>query len=138
MLDGKLTLLGTTLEDLLNNTKTIHNKITTAENCELIYTEHGYKVKRITYKEFCCQYCGETDPSKFSEGNPHVCKECQNKINRSEIPLEEKLLKRSRASARSRGFEHNITVVDIKEQLEKQNNKCYYSGIDFGDTFLNK
>lgn len=137
-MDNKLTMLGTTLDELLQNVKLIHNKITTAENCELIYTEHGYKVKRITYKEFCCQYCGETDPSKFSEGSPHVCKECQNKINRAEIPLEEKLLKRSRVSARGRELEHTITIADIKEQLEKQNYKCYYSGIDFGDNFLNK
>lgn len=136
--DSKLLMLGTTLDALLENVKLIHNKIATAENCELIYTEHGYKVKRIAYKEFYCQYCGETDPSKFSEGSPHICKECQNKINRAEIPLEEKLLKRSRASARSRGFEHTITITDIKEQLEKQKHKCYYSGIDFGDTFLNK
>lgn len=131
-------MLGFDLEEILTNVTIIHNKISTSDNCELIYSEHGYKVKRILSRIYHCQYCDTEDPAKFYASSGNVCKDCLKRVSRAEIPLEEKLLKRSKSSANSREFEHNITVSDIKEQLEKQHYRCYYSGIEFGDNFNDK
>ena len=135
--DAKLVGLGYSREDLLNNVVFVKKQI--KSNAELQKDENGYKLIYRTAKlNHKCKYCGETDPAKFSGGNKTTCKECQKKINRSQITLEENLYKRSKNNARNLKLEYTLDKPFIKELLESQKYKCKYSGINFENNFHNK
>lgn len=134
--DARLKVAGITDDDIIN-AKFVTNTISSEGTLEL--TDLGYRI--VTKKEIMqhyCVYCGETDPTKFYKDNKTMCKECTKKLSRNTIPLEEKLLKRSKSSARSRHLDHNLDVKYIKDLLQKQNNKCYYTQIPFQDNFSDK
>lgn len=135
--DVKLVGLGYNREDILNNIVFIKKQI--ESNAELREDENGYKLINRTIKlDPRCKYCGETDPTKFSGGNKTTCRECQKKINRSQITLEENLYKRSKNNATNLKLEYDLDKAFIKELLESQKYKCKYSGIKFENNFHNK
>jgi hypothetical protein len=135
--DIKLIGLGYNREDILNNIVFVKRQI--ESNAELKEDENGYKlIYRTTKLDHHCKYCGETDPIKFSGGNKTTCRECQKKINRSQITLEENLYKRSRNNAINLKLEYSLDKAFIKELLESQEYKCKYSGIKFENNFHNK
>ena len=110
-------------------------------NCELIHTDFGYKVISRApddHKKHCCDVCGDTNPEHFLKGNKSTCKNCANKMSRNEFTMEERIYKRSNHSSRARNLDFDLDVTYIKELLEKQQNKCIYSGVEFGDNFQDK
>lgn len=84
-----------------------------------------------------CIYCGETDPTKFGSSKT-ICKACDAKHQRDAVPQKEKLFKRSAKRARKVDLTYNLDEEYIEGLFKRQNNKCYYSGIEFGDNFSNK
>lgn len=135
--DAKLAGLGYNREDLLNNVAFVKKQI--ESNAELREDEKGYKlIYKAPKLDHYCKYCGETDPTKFPRGAKTTCKECQKKINRSQMSLEEHLYKRSKNNALSLKLEYNLDKAFIKELLEAQDYKCKYSGIKFENNFHNK
>ncbi len=135
--ESKLSQLGLT-GDLVKNSNLITKEIHSSG--ELVYTELGYKI--ITYpntKEYKCEVCGEIDPEKFVSGRKSMCKKCLLEYNRNVgISIEQKLLKRSSTNARNLNVEYNLDIMFIHELLKQQNNKCKYSGVEFGNSFLDK
>ena len=126
-------------EDYFKNIVYIKNKISVSGDVELKHDDFGYRIINKQIKpEYKCKYCGETDPLKFSNSSRTLCKECLKKQQRSLIPLEEKLYTRAKHSAMSRKLDFDLTILDVKNILEGQNNKCKYSGIKFGDNFNDK
>lgn len=137
--EARLRMLNLNSENLIKNAKIIKNKISTdAENYELVYTENGYKAHKKDNNTYKCRYCGDTNPDHFTKSDPYICKSCRNKIDRTLIPMSEKLLIRSKKSATARDLEYKLTTSDIEELLKNQNNKCYYTGLTFGDNFSDK
>lgn len=133
----KLVALGHNRDDLLNNIVFVKKKL--ESNAELKEDENGYKLIYRTCKlNYCCKYCGETDPLKFYKSTKTTCRECQKKINRSEMTLEEHLYKRSKNNAKSLKFEYNLDKLFIKKLLESQGYRCKYSGVKFENNFRNK
>lgn len=71
--------------DILNNpdltSEVIDNNLYSNE----LYTEtqYGFIANNRKEKVFNCQYCGESDPSKFSSGSSKTCNKCRN-IRRKE------------------------------------------------------
>ena len=117
-------------EDLLNNTSPI--KLSLEGNLE--YSEFGIKyigAKKLNYK---CQYCGTEDIDKFYPNNHSTCIQCKYKIRKEKInsDIAYKLYKNSKHSYNTRQniYGYNLTVEYIQELLNKQNYKCYYTGID--------
>lgn len=118
--------------DILNNTKPIiRNILDTNEKAKV--TENG-EIKISVVKEYKCQYCGETNPDNFRKGCKSVCKKCEGKHSKRKgsIPLCEWLYKSSMRNFnqfnKTRKLEYNLTPNYIQEILDKQNNKCAYSG----------
>ena len=133
--EGKLNALSTSSEEIVKNAKIIKNHIHSTEGV-LTKTENGYKITAKP-KSHMCIYCGETDPTKFGSSKT-ICKECDAKHQRDAVPQKEKLFKRSAKRARRVDLAYNLDEEYIEELFKCQNNKCYYSGIEFGDNFSNK
>lgn len=135
--EDKLKQLGIS-GDIVKN-QTITHKDLEASG-EIQYTEFGYKIITFTGEKVpYCEKCGEKDPSQFYSGRKNICKKCLTKELRNETTsLEQKLLKRSQSNARHLNVEHNLDLLFIHDMLKSQNNKCKYSGIEFGDSFLDK
>lgn len=109
-----------------------------------------------------CSKCGETDPTKFSNGNYYICKPCDNKrckdvresrkLNpatahyerdkkreyRKNNSITDKIVN-SRIRAKNKNFDFELDKEFIEELILKQENKCIYSGIEFikGDKYYN-
>lgn len=129
--------LGANTLDLVKNAKFIHNSISTNSDAVLIEDEHGYRIVAKTKPHYCI-YCGCTDPNNFTKGNKSICKNCLAEKQRNEYTIQDRLFERSAKSARSRGIEYNLDEDYIDELLEKQNNRCYYTGIEFDNNFEDK
>lgn len=123
-------------EDILNDSKPIvKNILETNEKAEL--TESGeIKITASAHKEHKCQYCGETNPDNFRKNCKSVCKKCEgiHSKRKGSISLSEWLYKRSMQNFsrfnKTRKLEYNLTPNYIQEILDKQNNKCAYSGYE--------
>ena len=104
-------------------------------------------------KQHLCKSCGETDSIKFYKNRKSLCKKCvvikeNNRYKndpilrsyRREAYLKferEKLLQVRWLGAKSRAFkkgiDFTITLTDLELLRDRQNNKCYYTGIEFNN-----
>lgn len=116
-------------EDLLNNSSPI--KLDLEGNLE--NSEYGLKyvgTRKDTYK---CQYCGEDNPDMFYSYLHSTCKKCLWQRNKSSLSTDmvRKLLNNSRRSYSTRQniAGYNLTKEYIQELLERQEYKCYYTGV---------
>ena len=116
-------------EDLLNNSSPI--KLDLEGNLE--NSEYGLKyvgTRKDTYK---CQYCGEDNPDMFYSHLHSTCKKCLWQRNKSSLSTDmvRKLLNNSRRSYSTRQniAGYNLTKEYIQELLERQEYKCYYTGV---------
>lgn len=116
------------LEDLKLYSSPIKKSILVNE--KIIENSNGDLVYSTAKSEYKCQYCGETDPSKFESSNHITCKHCRNRLayEREHKDMETSLYNRSLDSAHKRGLEFNLSKEYIKATLEKQNYKCFYTG----------
>lgn len=91
-----------------------------------------------------CNKCGERDPEKFYKSNKTCCKICYKEYyqaNRSKMIQQAKVWAQdnfihfrvisARTRARHKGLEFNIDDRDIENLISQQNNRCFYSGIEF-------
>lgn len=116
-------------EDLLNNSSPI--RLDLEGNLE--NSEYGLKyvgARKNTYK---CQYCGEDNPDMFYQHLHSTCKKCVAQRNKSSLSTDmaRKLLNNSRKSYSTRQniIGYNLTKEYIQELLERQEYKCYYTGV---------
>lgn len=99
--------------------------------------------------EKVCLTCGEDNPSLFYQYRKGKCKKCESLyyLNRLEQDASAKLLNKNRARkwqndhilryrllscknrAKLKGWCCNITIQDLEEILQKQDGKCFYTGI---------
>jgi hypothetical protein len=109
------------------------------------------KIKKLTdsNKTPCkCVKCGEEDPINFYPRRKNTCKSCElerlkikyrngdladnletNKIWRKKNFIRVKVLN-SKHRAIRKGFEFELTEEIIKDKLEKQKGKCYFTNIE--------
>lgn len=117
-------------EDLLNNTSPIKLSL----KGDLEHSEFGIKYVGARKSEYKCKHCGILDPDKFYPNNHSTCIRCQNKIRQEKINenIAKKLYTNSNHSYNTRHniSGYNLTVDYIQELLNKQNYKCYYTGIN--------
>lgn len=127
--------------DILNNldltSEVIDNNLYSNE----LYTEtqYGFIANNRKKKVFNCQYCGESDPSKFSGGSSKTCNKCRN-IRRKEREREnitKWLLSKTLVASNKKGWENNLDMIYLEELLNKQGNKCYYTNKNFGNDEFN-
>lgn len=127
--------------DILNNpdltSEVIDNNLYSNE----LYTEtqYGFIANNRKEKVFNCQYCGESDPSKFSSGPSKTCNKCRN-IRRKEREREnitKWLLSKTLVASNKKGWENNLDIIYLEELLNKQGNKCYYTNKNFGNDEFN-
>ena len=127
--------------DILNNpdltSEVIDNNLYSNE----LYTEtqYGFIANNRKEKVFNCQYCGESDPSKFSGGSSKTCNKCRN-IRRKEREREnitKWLLSKTLVASNKKGWENGLDMIYLEELLNKQGNKCYYTNKNFGNDEFN-
>lgn len=127
--------------DILNNpdltSEVIDNNLYSNE----LYTEtqYGFIANNRKEKVFNCQYCGESDPSKFSSGSSKTCNKCRN-IRRKEREREnitKWLLSKTLVASNKKGWENDLDMIYLEELLNKQGNKCYYTNKNFGNDEFN-
>jgi hypothetical protein len=127
--------------DILNNpdltSEVIDNNLYSNE----LYTEtqYGFIANNRKEKVFNCQYCGESDPSKFSGGSSKTCNKCRN-IRRKEREREnitKWLLSKTLVASNKKGWENDLDMIYLEELLNKQGNKCYYTNKNFGNDEFN-
>lgn len=116
-------------EDLINNSSSIKLDL----EGKLETSEYGLKyvgAKKDTYK---CQYCGEENPDMFYSRLHSTCKKCLVQRNKNYLltDMAKKLLNNSKRSYSTRqnidGYD--LTKEYIQELSEKQEYKCYYTGV---------
>lgn len=127
--------MGLSSYDVVANTKLIKKQITSSTGI-LIKDEYGYKIT-TPKKEYYCEHCGDTNPENFGTAK-NICKKCYADLTRTNYDLADRLYSRSSKRARSAKLKFDLTKEYIEEILQKQNYKCYYTGIPFGDNFNNK
>jgi hypothetical protein len=108
------------------------------EKYPLLKTDFGLQIdnsEELIKSDYNCTRCGETNPNLMTSKS--CCKKCatveRKARNRSSV---EKFLHKKTLNSKnqkSRHITHNITELDIKDQLLLQNNKDYYSGELFSD-----
>lgn len=116
-------------EDLLNNSSPIKLDL----GGKLENSKYGLKYigsRKDTYK---CQYCGEDNPDMFYSHLHSTCKKCLAQRNKDSLSTDmaRKLLNNSKRSYSTRqNIEgYNLTREYIQELLERQEYKCYYTGV---------
>ena len=101
----------------------------------LINTNNGIQYSE-TKSEYKCQYCGTTNPEDFYEYNHSTCKKCSHQRSyeqKKNAPLYIKLYRNSKHSKTHGKIEYNLTPEYIQQLLEKQNYKCFYTGVELKD-----
>lgn len=118
------------LEDLKLYSSPIKKSILVNE--KIIENNNGDLVYSTAKSKYKCQYCGETDPSKFDTNNHLTCKHCKNKIRyeKEHADIITSLFYKSTRSARKRGLEYNLTKEYIEALLKKQDYKCFYTEVE--------
>jgi hypothetical protein len=100
----------------------------------VIKTDKGMKYSTKKY-DGICECCGEKGEFTFRKT---ICDKCfLDKENKK--PLEEKLIKLVNGSIKSkakRNLIHSLTKEEIKDQLIKQDYKCFYTGLKFSDKII--
>lgn len=103
----------------------------------LVNSDNGVKYvqNKSSYK---CQYCGTTNPEDFYNYNHSTCKKCGHQRSyeqKKSSPLNIKLYRSSKHSRTHGGdLEYNLTPEYIQQLLEKQNYKCFYTGVELKDS----
>ena len=116
-------------EDLLNNSTPI--KLNLEGNLE--NSEFGLKYVGARKDNYKCQYCGEENPNMFYQHLHSACKKCLTQRSKKYLlnDMARKLLSNSKRSYSTRqnidGYD--LTKEYIQELLEKQEYKCYYTGV---------
>lgn len=103
---------------------------------------------RISLLEYYCKNCGEENQHNFYPRHKGMCKQCN--INSQKLLYASKSkserqawynsnlidikLKSAKKRCEEKGLEFNITKEDILFLLKQQNNRCYYSDIEFDNT----
>ena len=130
--------MGTNSQNIISSATLIKNKITVPDNLCIEHDEFGYKIQQniipeeIRKQTYKCRYCGDTDPEHF--GSLHtICKKCYNTLDRSRRSYAERLYKNAQQNSKNYNNEFDLTMEYIQQLLEKQNYKCCYSGITFGN-----
>lgn len=121
--------------DILNNSDFTSEVINNDLYSNELYTEtqYGFIVNNRKEKVFKCQYCGESDPNKFSSGSSKTCNKCKSR-KRKEREMENVtkwLLSKTLINSNKKGLENNLDMVYLEEILNKQENKCYYTHLPF-------
>ena len=112
-------------------------KIATHETHLLKVTEWGMQVdfNSNALKECKCQYCGDTNPDNFYKRSKGTCRKCAQQKTKERLGSSPETFLMSKvktsASQRAKLKEVGITKEDILDQLEEQDNKDYYTGLDF-------
>lgn len=124
------------IDNFLSNQKIITKNF--ESNYEIIDTKCGkqFKTKNRTL-DYKCKFCGDDDPNNFYENSHSICKSCQvkNKKEQRKNRMSDIITclythgKRSKTAENKGGFQ--LSKQDIEDILEKQNYKCYYTGIEF-------
>lgn len=106
----------------------------------IVQTNLGTQYSKESNTQHCCKICGETNPDEFYSGYKTICKHCKNKQDwdREKKFVQDKnniarvLYQRTKESfiRRDSVSEHAITEEDIQNQLNLQNYKCKYTGVD--------
>lgn len=88
-----------------------------------------------------CRLCPENNLTKFSKFNFHYCTKCMSikQLSIKHLELKQgnytKFFKRILSGAKirslSKSMEFNLTVEWLENKRKEQNNKCYYTGIEF-------
>lgn len=124
------------IDNFLTNQKLIRKDF--ESKYEIIDTKCGKQFKtKDKILEYKCQFCGDTNPDNFYEGNHVTCKSCQIKIKKDQTKKRMSDIvtclydhgKRSKTAENKGGFQ--LSKEDIEDLLEKQSYKCYYTGITF-------
>lgn len=141
---------GTTLIDVLNNEIKEIKEYVIKENFGLYINQDGNMqidksldedVLNIKESRCKCKHCGTTNPDDFAEGRISVCKKCTHKINYEKIKsnIAQYLIYLTQYNNKKREkykgvsedkVEYDLTERYIEYLLKKQNNKCYYTGLD--------
>ncbi len=117
-------------EDLLSNSTPI--KLTL--NSMVEDSEYGLKYVGARKEEYKCKCCGTTDIHRFYAYNHSTCIKCliKKRAEQLNINIARKLYNNSNHSynARNNITGYNLTVEYIQELLDKQQYKCYYTGVE--------
>lgn len=130
------------IDNFLSNQKIITKNF--ESDYEIIDTKWGKQFKTKDRTLDCkCKFCGDDDPNNFYENNHSTCKSCQvkNKKEQRKNRMSDIITclythgKHSKTAENKGGFQ--LSKQDIEDILEKQNYKCYYTGIEFDKTLDN-
>lgn len=134
-------LVGCTSQDLISKSVSkkidillINENTKVLDNGEIVFKEE---------KKHVCKYCGTEDPTNFYKGFKSTCKNCYGKysIKRNNYSLAEWLWHKSKSNAtrkKHRNLDYNITSNYIQNLLERQDYKCYYTGLKLDKNSTNK
>lgn len=132
---------GKDIFEVLKNIEFV-KKIINHSKYEYIKTPLGLQLNTSPHKNEClCKTCSESNPENFYSTNKSYCKKCvieKNKIT-DEIKFEESpekfLMKKIKTSSRQRAKLKIVTITeqDLLDQLIKQKNKDFYTGIAFNN-----
>lgn len=116
-----------TLDDLNNYSRPIKLSLTG----ELENSECGLKYVGQRKENYKCQYCGEDNLEMFYSDKHCICKKCYLERRKSKLneDMAKKLFRNSKKSyqARTHINNYNLTEEYIRNLLEKQEYKCYYT-----------
>lgn len=126
--------LGKDVFDIVKEWESIELKISIDSNKgRIIKDDNGYKylASPTNSQDFCCQYCGETDPAKFGEYHK-TCKKCQNERAKEKRMKDtfKYLYNKALSGYRARKYIKNfkLTPEIIEEVWKEQEEKDYYTG----------
>lgn len=91
--------------------------------------EHNRSLKR-NRKEYCCRHCAGIDLNKNFGNKRHIFTKAENLYyNKRRYKDINASFRKFMCSIRNRDHEYDISVDDLKNQWNKQNGICPYTGI---------
>jgi hypothetical protein len=78
----------------------------------------------------------EGGAQKIQEIKPRKKISTEERVRRKLANIPKSLLKATKACAKRRKADHFLTEDDIREQLEKQDYRCYYTGVEFSENVI--